>query len=258
MNYREFVGPADKYDIMASTQFSLMTFLGLRENHYMLDIGCGSLRGGRLYIPFLLPAHYFGIEPQDGLVEEGIKNETGEDLIKIKKPTFNKDSNFTLTAFNRKFDYLLAQSIFSHASKKQITRCFSQATEVMDNDSVFIASFFESEEDYEGDDWIDPGYTSYKFSTMEKLATSQGLKIKRVIWPHPNQQTWILIQKKGAVKTFDLGDEDSKGYSREKIELDKCMVELKAIKKSKYVKLGLYVYDRKESFKRKIHKKKLG
>lgn len=257
MDYREFVGPPDKYDIMSATQFNLMTFLGLRENHYMLDIGCGSLRGGRLYIPYLLPEHYFGIEPQKGLVDEGIEHETGKDLINVKKPTFSNDSNFTLTLFKRNFDYLLAQSIFSHASKKQIIRCFSEANKVMDIESVFVASFFESEEDYEKDDWIDPGYTFYRFETIERMALENNLKIKRVIWPHPNQQTWILIQKKESEKTFDTGEENSKGFSREKIELDKCMTELKAIKKSKYVRLGLYIFNTKESLKRKTRKKRL-
>ena len=83
--YQVFVGLAGTWDITSSRQFNLLTSLGLREGHYLLDIGCGSLRTGRLLIPYLLPGHYFGMEPEKWLIEEGIKNECREDLIKIKE-----------------------------------------------------------------------------------------------------------------------------------------------------------------------------
>ena len=63
---------AENYDLSSALQFSLLTSLGLRENHTLLDIGCGSLRGGRLALMYLLPEHYYGIEPEQWLIEEGI------------------------------------------------------------------------------------------------------------------------------------------------------------------------------------------
>ena len=47
-NYRAYVGMAEHYDLLSSLQFSLLSLLGLRDFHYLLDVGCGSLRGGRL------------------------------------------------------------------------------------------------------------------------------------------------------------------------------------------------------------------
>jgi len=46
--HRKYVGPPERYDLAASGQFSLLTLLGMREDQSLLDIGCGSLRGGRL------------------------------------------------------------------------------------------------------------------------------------------------------------------------------------------------------------------
>ena len=117
-HYRAFVGPPEKYDLVAAMQFNLLTALGLREHHYLLDIGCGSLRAGRLFIPYLLPDRYCGIEPEQWLIEEGIEREVGQDLIKIKRPSFSNDPDFSLSSFDRTFDFLLAQSIFSHTSAK--------------------------------------------------------------------------------------------------------------------------------------------
>ncbi|MGH7086029.1 MAG: hypothetical protein ACREFN_13675, partial [Acetobacteraceae bacterium] len=45
-HYTAFVGPPDEYDLMGATQFRLLTALGLRDHHRLLDFGCGSLRAG--------------------------------------------------------------------------------------------------------------------------------------------------------------------------------------------------------------------
>jgi hypothetical protein len=52
-HYTAFVGPPQQYDFMGATQFRLLTTLGLREHHRLLD-----LRAGRLLIPYLLPDRY--------------------------------------------------------------------------------------------------------------------------------------------------------------------------------------------------------
>ena len=89
MHYRAYVGPPEVYDLAAANQFNLLTLCGLREHHFLLDIGCGSLRAGKLLIPYLLPGHYFGLEPEKWLVEKGFSEELGYDIVDIKKPCFN-------------------------------------------------------------------------------------------------------------------------------------------------------------------------
>jgi len=121
--YRSYVGPPENYDVAAAMQFNLLTFLGLRDDHYLLDVGCGSLRAGRLFIPYLRAGRYFGVEPEQWLIEEGIQNEIGQDLIRIKQPKFSNDTNFTLSVFGQQFDFILAQSVFSHASQTHMRRC---------------------------------------------------------------------------------------------------------------------------------------
>jgi hypothetical protein len=52
-HHRAFVGQPQRYDVAAASQFALLFLLGLREHHRVLDFGCGSLRLGRLLIPYL-------------------------------------------------------------------------------------------------------------------------------------------------------------------------------------------------------------
>ena len=87
-HYRAYVGPPEDYDLIAAMTFNLLTTLGLRQHHSLLDIGCGSLRIGRLFIPYLNRGKYFGVEPNEWLVDEGIRRELGESLVQIKRPTF--------------------------------------------------------------------------------------------------------------------------------------------------------------------------
>ena len=129
--HRAYVGPPEKYDLMAAMQFNLLTLLGLREHHFLLDVGCGSLRAGKLLIPYLLPSHYFGIEPERWLVEEGIKNELGHEIVRIKKPVFGFDRHFDCGVFGQTFDFVIAQSVFSHGSQGQIRQCLSNASACM-------------------------------------------------------------------------------------------------------------------------------
>lgn len=192
-HYRAFVGPPAKYDLVTSMQFNLLTALGLKEEHSLLDIGCGSLRAGRLFIPYLLPGRYFGIEPEAWLIEEGIKIELGRTIVDLKKPVFSNDSDFTLSVFDRKFDFIIAQSVFSHTAPAQMTRCLGEARKVMTSTSIFAATFVKGETNHEGDEWVYPGCVEYTLEFMKDLAGQHGLACIPLEWYHPNGQTWTVI-----------------------------------------------------------------
>lgn len=250
-HYRAFVGPAKNYDLVSAMQFNLLTYLGLREHHYLCDIGCGSLRGGKLLIPYLLKGHYFGIEPESWLIEEGIKHELGEDLIKIKMPRFSNDSNFTLSLFDQRFDYILAQSIFSHASQHQIRRCLVEAKKVMQKSSFFVATFVTGDKNYKGNEWVYPECITYTLDHMISMVQEQNLDCKAIKWPHPNRQTWIVITMPENCKNIPDIDDYVK-YSYIQSELEYFRERVVKLEDHIYVKLGLKV----NRYLRQIKKRK--
>ena len=192
-HYRAYVGPPEKYDLVAGMQFNLLTALGLRESHFLLDIGCGSLRAGRLLIPYLLPGRYFGIEPNEWLVQEGIEKEIGRDLVRLREPRFTSVSDFNLRIFGQEFDFLLAQSIFSHAPTEAIRTCLREARAVLAPEGIFAATFFQGTEDHRGQDWVYPGCVWYRLEHLRDLGREFGLDCEEVDWPHPNGQTWVVF-----------------------------------------------------------------
>jgi SAM-dependent methyltransferase len=196
-DYRAWVGPPGNYDLLSALQFSLLIELGLRESHYLLDIGCGSLRAGRLFIPYLLPGRYHGLEPEKWVLEAGIDAELGRDILRIKQPVFQHNSDFNLSVFNRKFDYLLAQSVFTHAAGWQIRRCLDEAARVLSSNGIFAATFLAGEHDHEGDSWVYPGVTYFTSEFMQQAAREAGLTMRYLEWHHPGvaKPKWAIFTR---------------------------------------------------------------
>jgi SAM-dependent methyltransferase len=190
-HYRAWVGPPEFYDRIGAIQFATLARMGLREHHKLLDVGCGSLRGGRLSIMYLRPGHYFGMEPTAWALEDGKKAHLGEQLTGMKRPTFSNDANYTLTEFGVTFDFILAHSVFTHAPAVQIRRCLEQAREVMDENSVFLGTFLESTEDHAGDEWVYPWVTQFRPETITGIVTEAGLACHHLDLPHPFDQKWF-------------------------------------------------------------------
>ncbi|OGA74832.1 MAG: hypothetical protein A3G81_16925 [Betaproteobacteria bacterium RIFCSPLOWO2_12_FULL_65_14] len=194
-HYRAYVGPPKDYDLVSAMVFNLLTSVGLRQHHRILDIGCGSLRVGRLLIPYLNPGHYFGVEPNKWLVEEGIANETGEDLVRIKRPTFSFRGSMEEFREPLRVDYAVAQSIFSHCGKDLVERWLSEVSFHLKDDGALFATFLVDDKDYDGDGWVYPATIKYRAETMARLATQFGLGFSILDWAHP-RQTWALFAKK--------------------------------------------------------------
>ena len=204
-HYRAYVGPPDNYDLIAAMTFNLLTTLGLRQHDRLLDIGCGSLRSGRLFIPYLNVGNYTGIEPNKWLVKEGIVREIGKDLVKIKKPRFLFADHARDLGKDRMFDCAVAQSIFSHCTLELIERWLKEVFPHIKANGALIATFMQgekdffhkkgiSQEDYKGEGWIYPKCPSYRAETIEKAALKVGFKFQILDWRHP-RQTWALFSK---------------------------------------------------------------
>lgn len=198
-HYRAYVGPPEDYDLIAAMTFNLLTTLGLRQHHSLLDIGCGSLRIGRLLIPYLNRGKYFGVEPNEWLVKEGIKRELGKSLVQIKQPTFFfSDSPDIIRHADVAFNFAVAQSIFSHCGLDLIKGWLAALSRSLAEDGTLVATFLPADEDSPRLGWIYPECVNYRPSTLERAATEANLRFEILDWKHP-RQTWALF----AAREFD-------------------------------------------------------
>ena len=74
------------WDEIGQLQFQFLKQMGLKPEHKMLDIGCGTLRGGRFFIRYLNTLNYTGIDISPACIDAArtlVANENLED----KAPT---------------------------------------------------------------------------------------------------------------------------------------------------------------------------
>lgn len=200
-HFMAYVGPPLQYDLMGATQFSLLTAMGLRSSHKVLDVGCGSLRAGRLLLPYLDAGNYCGIEPNKWLVDEGIKENLGKSVVTTKKPRFAYNDQFDASEFETEFDFVLAQSILSHTGREMSIDALRSMGKVLSPDGVAYVTFCRRERFTSGkapmpEGWVYPGITLFYDSEVKAMGAEAGLHVARLDWYHP-RQVWYAFARSG-------------------------------------------------------------
>jgi SAM-dependent methyltransferase len=198
-HYRAFVGPPAEFDLVGGSQVSLLLALGLREWHRLVDVGCGSLRAGRLLIPYLEPGRYHGLEPEHWLVRKGIRRELGRSVLRVKKPRFLFRADFDLRPFGMKFDVVLAQSVFSHTRADLASLAMRRISEGLATRGLLVATFVDIDSDQSPEDqsglkgtgWEYPAVVRYRWDDIHQLLERAGLAGCRIDWQHP-RQSWFV------------------------------------------------------------------
>ena len=203
-HYRAFVGPPVDYDLITAMTFGLLTALGLRQHHRVLDIGCGSLRVARLLIPYLNAGGYTGIEPFQWLMDDGIAKEIGQHQIQLKRPQLVCADHATPAVETASYDFAFAQSIFSHTGTDLLDQWLADAARVLKPTGALAATFLVDTVDAPEQGWIYPGCVRFKPSTMAAYAAKHGLEFHILSWRHP-RQTWALFSKPGFDRAWFLG-----------------------------------------------------
>lgn len=196
-HYRGYCGVKGNYDIGGAFQFELLTNLGLRESHYVLDIGCGSLRGGRLFIVYLRPGHYYGFDPNFWLVEDAIEKELGQEFIKLRQPTLDDEGSFRCSKFDQDFDYILAASVLSHASLEQVDTCLLEVSKCLKPRGIFAASMHVDGKKTYKDGWAWPHCSHHYLPDIKSIVDRVGLEMDiQYGIPSRSHQTWVFFRNR--------------------------------------------------------------
>lgn len=115
------------WEEMGRLQLDFLKGEGLEPRHRLVDIGCGSLRAGLPLAAYLDPGHYFGIDIRRELLDAGLR-EVGEAGLQDRLPPENLHATaaFDLSPFGVRFDYAIAQSVFTHIPLDELTACLSR------------------------------------------------------------------------------------------------------------------------------------
>lgn len=107
------VGPPRLWRVKREFQFRFLKEMGLEPHHYLLDLGCGTLRGGIPIIDYLDSGHYFGIDIRPEALEVARKELERENLVD-KDPQLIAAPDISVLELDAEFDFVWAFSVFIH------------------------------------------------------------------------------------------------------------------------------------------------
>lgn len=205
--HREAIG--GMWTELGNLQFQFMKDQGLLPCDTMLDIGCGSLRGGIHFIKYLDPGNYFGLDANKSLLDAGYDVELAKEGLQhlLLRDNLRCDAEFAFSNFKRKFNFALAQSVFTHLSFNRIRQCLENLAGAMKKGGVFYATFFELPETHQtGQSRVqqpggivtygtrDPFH--YRFSDFIHACSGLPWAVSYLgQWNHPRGQRMIQFQR---------------------------------------------------------------
>jgi SAM-dependent methyltransferase len=134
-------GPTYDFARIGRAGFEVLLQEGLSPSSRVLDVGCGALRLGYWLMRFLDPGCYFGIEPQQDMLRRGLEKIVEPEVAERANAHFDPNSNFNFSVFGKTFDFVVARSIWTHASKSQISAMLESFATTSAPDGVFMASY---------------------------------------------------------------------------------------------------------------------
>ena len=196
------------WDDVGKLQFQFLVDHGLKAEHRLLDVGCGPLRGGVHFIPYLDPGSYWGVDINASLLEAGWSEELGPANLQARQPRRQLVclQDFEFNTLNERFDFAVAVSVFTHLNFNRIRRCLARLAPVLAPGGRLFATFFEapSGEDGEAPLSHDPGgmitYSHrdpfhYRFEDFEHAVSTLPMSVHRHgDWHHPRDQKMLIFE----------------------------------------------------------------
>lgn len=200
--HRSMIG--GMWEAMGELQLKFMKEHGLQPHHELLDVGCGSLRGGIYFIKYLNEGKYSGLDINPSLIRAG-QAEVKKANLNGKKPILLVNNSFHFHLFKKKFDYAIAQSVFTHLPVNVIQRCLVNMEKVLNPGGKFYVTFFETKDRFNDHPinhseglvtYLDRDPYHYHISLFEYLIKDSSLKLEYVgDWGHPRKQKMICFHK---------------------------------------------------------------
>lgn len=197
--HRDFVGGL--WQELGQLQFDFLQQFGLQPHHKLLDLGCGSLRGGIHFIKYLDRGNYYGMDINASLIEAA-KVEVKEASLEDKAPHLLVSDRFAIEQFDEKFDFVLSISLFTHLPANNIIRCLAEVSKNLKNRGKYLATFFIAPRSVYLDKLLhQPGDVvtnydrdpfHYSLAEITSMANLAGLKVNLIgDWNHPRNQQMV-------------------------------------------------------------------
>lgn len=188
-------------------QFDYLKNHGLEPNHRLLDIGCGSLRGGVHFINYLEPGNYWGIDINQSLLDAGWEHELGPAGLQSRQPQDQlvQLDDFQFDRLGTSFDMAIAQSLFSHMNFNNIRRCLRSLEPLLASGGKFFATIFTVPADHDLEEpcpQLDTVVSHsvrdpFHYRVADMAHAAEGLDLTATFlgdWDHPRNQKMVVFE----------------------------------------------------------------
>jgi cyclopropane fatty-acyl-phospholipid synthase-like methyltransferase len=168
---------------------------GLKPQNTLLDYGCGTLRAGQHLIEYLDKDCYTGIDISKKVIDfaQDFVNNNTKLVEKMPKLVWNKNMSLDFEMFKVKFDYIIAQSVFTHLKPEHCEEIIRNIHKIMNENSKFYFTIFTGEQ-YKERNMKD---FEYPLGFFEELANKNGMLISDVSneYNHPRNQKMLVLRQ---------------------------------------------------------------
>lgn len=168
------VGPAHVWELKRDFQIAFLRSVGLAPQHRLLDLGCGTLRGGIPLIAYLEPGHYTGLELRADVLEEG-RRELAEAGLEDRRPDLRVCGDLAALELRRQFDLVWAFSVLIHMSDAIAGTALAFVSRHLAPSGAFYANVNLG--DAAERRWQGFPVVSRRFAFYEQLALRAGLRV---------------------------------------------------------------------------------
>lgn len=180
---------------------------GLTPGMKLLDLGCGSLRGGVHFVDYLDPGNYYGLDINASLIDAGWEVEIPRYGLggKLTRDRLLVTDDFGAWRFGTAFDRVIAVSLWTHLPLNHLQRSLREAITVLKPGGALYASvflcgserrLFEAIEHRPGGiiTHRDRDPYHYTWGDIRHVCTQLGVRAELVgDWNHPRAQQMVRI-----------------------------------------------------------------
>jgi len=184
-------------------QLQFLRAQGLEPHDFVLDVGCGSLAGARVMLPFMDEHRYWGYEKDRRLFEAGVAIELVRAHVRPERGHLIVNDWFDLSESPHQFRFAIANGFWSRLPLNSIARCIAAVLKKLEPGGRFYATWFDNPDVGRFDPIVHPdGPTTYpdmdpyhySYDVLAGVIRALGAGVARVAdGTHPRGESIMLI-----------------------------------------------------------------
>ena len=186
--------------------FDFLRRQGLRPEHRVLDVGCGSLSAAIKLLPYMERSHYWGYEKDLELYIAGSQIELPRVGVPVELGHFIVNDDFDFSDAPHPFDIAIASSLFRRLTLNGIARCIASVVKKLTPDGRFYATWIDNPDPLQfgavlhedgTKSYSDRDPFHYSFAMLSGLVDAVGGRAERLDdCTHPRGEAVMVITRR--------------------------------------------------------------